>query len=107
MNYQYETNKIYADDDKGELMAEAAFNNVSDGVIDITHIYVSSVLRGQGVAGQLMELMVEYMRKNKLKSKASCSYANSWLQKNKEAYADVIADGIDDQPIACKIDGKH
>ena len=107
MNYQYETDKIFANDDKGELMAEIDFCVVRDGVIDITHTFVNPVLRGQGIAGQLMELIVDYMRRNKLKAIASCSYSNSWLQKNKEAYADVIADGIDEQPIACKIDGKH
>ena len=107
MDYKYDKNKIYANDEKGELMVKAEFVVVGEGVIDIIHVYTNPALRGQGVAGQLMEVVVEYMRKNDLKAIASCSYANSWLQKNKDSYADVIADGNEQMPMACKINGQH
>ena len=107
MNYKYEKDKIYANDEKGELMAKADFCVVGKGIIDIAHVYTNPVLRGQGVAGQLMEAVVEYMRENNLKAVASCSYAYSWLQKYKDIYADVIATGKEQPPMACKIDGQH
>ena len=107
MNCKYEENKIFADDDNGDLMATADFCSVGNGVIDITHVYANPALRGQGVAGQLMEVMVEYMRKNSLKAIASCSYANSWLQKNIDRCSDVVVSGNEELPKACKINGQH
>lgn len=47
---------MIAEDDNGDLMAKADFCAAGDGVIDITHVYANPELRGQGVAGQLMEL---------------------------------------------------
>lgn len=51
--------------------------------------------------------MIEYLRKNGLKAVASCSYANSWLQKNSDRCSNVIAAANEEVPIACRIDGKH
>ena len=107
MNYQYEENKIYAVDEKGELLVKADLSAAGEGIIDITHVYANPALRGQGVAGQLMEAVVEYLRKNHLKAVASCSYANSWFQKNKDRCADVIVAGGEQMPVACRIDGQH
>ncbi|MPM71987.1 hypothetical protein SDC9_118959 [bioreactor metagenome] len=107
MNCRYERNGIIAEDDNGELMAKADFCAAGDGVIDITHVYANLALRGKGVAGQLMEVMVDYLRKNGLKAVASCSYANSWLQKNSDRCSDVIAAANEEVPIACRIDGQH
>jgi len=49
------------------------------------------VLRGQGIAWQLMELLANELRKQGLKAVASCSYAEIWLERNRAAYADIIA----------------
>ncbi len=107
MNCRFEENRITAVDESGEMMAKADFRFVSDGVVDITHVYSNPELRGNGVAGRLMEAAVEYLRNNGLKAVASCSYANSWLQKNMDRCSDVIADGNDELPKACRIDGEH
>ncbi|NLO09929.1 MAG: N-acetyltransferase [Clostridiales bacterium] len=56
------------------------------------HTYVNPVLRGQGVAGELLKLLAEHLREKGLKATATCSYAVSWLNKNKEAYSDIISD---------------
>ena len=107
MDYKYEKYRIYACDEKGVLVAKAEFTDVGEGLIEINHVYASPALRGQGIAGQMMETVVQYMRKNSLKALASCSYASSWLQKNMDSCADVVADGNEQLPIACKIDGQH
>ena len=107
MNCKYEKNKISATDDKGELIANLDFSTVGDALVDITHVYSNPALRGQGVAGQLMEIAVDYLRKNGLKAVASCSYASSWLQKNMDQCSDVVAAGNEELPIACRIDGQH
>lgn len=107
MDWKYESGRIYNMDDKGELMAEVTFEDKGDAKINVDHVYVNPVLRGQGTAGKLMLVLVDYLRSNKFKATATCSYANGWFKKNKELYKDIISEEIIDEVIACKINGKH
>jgi predicted GNAT family acetyltransferase len=107
MDWQYEKGRIYSVNENNELMAETTFVFKGKAQIDIDHTYVNPVLRGQGVAGKMMEIVAEYLRKESLKATATCSYANLWLKKNKEVYSDIIVESIDEEVISCKIDGKH
>ncbi len=107
MNWKYENRRIYSVSENNELMAETTFVFKENGEVDIDHTYVNSVLRGQGVAGKMMEVVAEYLREKGLKASATCSYSNIWLKKHKEAYSDIISKDIDVEAIACKIDGKH
>lgn len=107
MDWKYENERIYSVDEKGELMAEATFVHNKNGEINIDHVYVNPVLRGQGVAGKIMVAVVDYLRQKNLKVTATCSYANEWFKKNAELYDDVISKNIRDEVTACKIDGKH
>ena len=88
-------------------MAEATFISKENNDIIIDHVYVNEILRGKGVAQKIMEVMVEYLRKEGIKASATCSYANGWLKKNKELYSDIMASDNEEQIIACKINGKH
>ncbi len=107
MNWKFEDGRIYSIDEKGELMAEATFVAKKNGEVDIDHTYVNPVLRGQGVAGKMMEVVASYLREKGLKATASCAYANSWLKKNWESYAEIISNDFDETAAACKIDGKR
>ena len=107
MDWKYENGRIYSEDENHELMAEATFVSKISGEVVIDHTYVNPVLRGQGVAGQMMEVVAEYLRKNGLKASATCSYANSWLKKNRQSYPDIILEDLDAEAAACKIDGNH
>ena len=106
MNWKYEEGRIYCEDESKNLMAEAIFTAKTNGEMDIEHVFVDSSLRGQGVASKIMAEMAEYLRKNKLKTTATCSYAKGWLVKNKAFYEDIISLDENDT-IACKIDGRH
>ncbi|HZJ75813.1 MAG TPA: GNAT family N-acetyltransferase, partial [Clostridia bacterium] len=75
----------------------------SSSEVNIDRTYVNPKLRGQGVAEKIMEQAVKYLRSNKLKATASCSYANAWLKKHKEELSDIISDEFDDLATACKI----
>ncbi|MGM8215440.1 GNAT family N-acetyltransferase [Bacillaceae bacterium W0354] len=70
--------------------AEITFVAKDDEMIMIDHTEVSDKLQGQGVAGKLVEAVVNYARENHLKITASCSYAKHKLEKT-EAYHDVYA----------------
>lgn len=107
MEWLYEYGRIYSINEKNELMAETTFILKENNEVDINHTYVNPSLRGQGVAGNMLEVVVAYLRKNGLKVTASCSYANSWFRKNKESISDVISDTLEGEDIACSINGRH
>jgi len=90
MEFQITEGRIFSLDEQQAVLAEATYAPVRAGVVDINHTYVSPVLRGQGIAWQLMELLANELRKQGLKAVASCSYAEIWLERNRAAYADII-----------------
>jgi hypothetical protein len=107
MDWKYEDSRIYAVNEKGELLAEATFVLQSDKQLDVDHVYVNPILRGQGVADKIMQEVAKYLREKGIVASASCSYANTWFKKHRDEFADIISDTIDDQSMACKIDAKH
>jgi uncharacterized protein len=52
--------------------------------LHITHVEAPEALRGQGVAGKLMEGVVASARERGLKIIPICSYAVAWLRRHKE-----------------------
>ncbi|MEA4915795.1 MAG: GNAT family N-acetyltransferase [Christensenella sp.] len=91
MEFQIEDGRIFNVNEANELMAEATYVYLRDGVVDIDHTYVNPVLRGQGIAGKLMEALAGELRVKGLKATATCSYAEVWLEKNRAANQDIIA----------------
>ena len=71
-----------------ERLAEMAIA-ISGGNMIVYHTEVSDKLRGQGVAGKLLEHMVDYARKNKLKVVALCPYVNAQFKRHPEQYGDI------------------
>ena len=107
MDWQYEDGRIYNENPQGELMAETTFIRNGNGEINIDHTYVNPALRGQGVAGKMMAVVAEYLREQGHRVMATCSYANVWLKKNRDAYADIISESLDEQNAACSITGRR
>lgn len=101
MNFITESNRIYANDESGKVIAEITFP-AKDGVATIDHTFVDESLRGQGVAEKLMEAAVAKISTDGKKIAATCSYAVAWLGKHPEVpHIDTGA------PVACKVDGRH
>lgn len=107
MNWQYENGRIYSISEDNELLAETTYEMKENGLVDINHTYVAPELRGKGAASEMMEVVAKYFRKHSHKVTASCSYANSWLKKHREEYADIISGELDSETTACRIDGRH
>lgn len=107
MKWNYDSGRIYSVDENNELMAETTFVYKDNGEVDIDHTYVNPSLRGQGVAGKMMEVVAEYLKENKLKAVATCPYANTWIKRNKDSYSAVVSEDIDNCCVACKIEEKH
>ncbi|MGN6714847.1 hypothetical protein SAMN02745136_04153 [Anaerocolumna jejuensis DSM 15929] len=83
MDFKHETNRIYLEDAAGKMVAEVTFPDVNENSVEINHTFVDDSLRGQGVAGKLMEELVKRLRTEGKTAVLTCSYAISWFEKNK------------------------
>ncbi len=54
----------------------------------IAHVGVYPELRGQGVAGKIMDASLEYAKQNSLRVIPMCSYAAAYIRKNPQ-YMDL------------------
>lgn len=89
MNFTYNPNQVAYFHPDNNLLAEVTFPNVDADTVDINHTFVDDSLRGQGVAGKLMEAVAEHLRSQGKKAVLTCSYAISWFEKHPE-YQDVL-----------------
>ncbi|MEZ4627545.1 MAG: N-acetyltransferase [Eubacteriales bacterium] len=80
-------------DEEQEVIAEATYVPVRNGIVDVQANNMLSALRcaDKRTAGQLMYTVADELRKKGLKAVASCSYADARLMRNQKAYADIIA----------------
>lgn len=91
MEFKHGSNRIYLENEEGKMIAEVTFPDVTEKVVNINHTFVDDSLRGQGIAGRLMEEVVKYLKDNNKKARLTCSYAIMWFEKNKQ-YRDLISD---------------
>jgi len=91
MDFQKEPNWIFAKNEKGEIIAEVTFPKYKENLVVINHTYVNDSLRGQGVAGQLMEECHAMLVKDGRKAKATCPYAVKWFENHPEK-REILAD---------------
>lgn len=82
--------RLYLDDDAGNTIAEITWEETGPGpdgrpLCCIDHTYVDDSLRGQGIAGQLVQAAVDEIRAAGAVPEATCSYAVVWLEKHPEA----------------------
>ncbi len=83
MNFITESDRIYATDPAGNVVAEVTFPT-EDGVSTIDHTFVDPSLRGQGVAGKLVKLAADKILAEGNKIAATCSYAVAWFKRHPE-----------------------
>jgi len=81
MEYITYKNRIAAVMD-GEEVGEVTFPE-RNGVRVINHTYVDGRLRGQGIASELVRRAVEEIERRGGQYKATCSYAQLWLARNR------------------------
>lgn len=89
MEFTKNTNRIFANDETGRVIAEVTFPDISGGRVDIDHTFVDDSLRGQGVAGKLMLAAVGTLRAQGKKAIVTCPYAKKWFESNPE-FSDVL-----------------
>lgn len=84
MNFIKEDNRIYAKNETGSILALISFPSIREQTVCIDHTFVDDSLRGQGIANQLMEKVVQSLTSSNCKAKATCSYARNWIEKHPE-----------------------
>ncbi len=83
MEFKKETNRIYMENEEGNVIAEITFPENKEGICTIDHTFVDQSLRGKGIAGKLVQMAVDTIKAQNKKVEATCSYAQAWLEKNK------------------------
>jgi uncharacterized protein len=75
-------------EENGERLAEMVIS-VTDNNLTVFHTEVSDKLKGQGIAGKMLEKMVDYARSHKLKVIPLCAYVSAQFKRHPEKYEDV------------------
>lgn len=91
MNFQQKNGRIWAENEKGRLVAEISFPQVRRDVVNIDHTFVDSSLQGQGVAGKLVQAAADQIRTRELKAVLTCPYAKKWFEAHPEQ-RDLLAE---------------
>lgn len=89
MEFIHDTNRITLPGKDGTILAEVSFQTIDAGVVDIDHTFVDDSLRGQGVAGRLMEAAAKQLQSQNKKAVLTCPYAVKWFEKHPE-YSGLI-----------------
>lgn len=58
--------------------------------VDLTHTWTDPAVRGQGVAGKLVQRALDDAREAGFQVVPTCSYVRSWINDHEE-YADLVA----------------
>ena len=82
MDFTYYPNQIILADGDNKILAEITFPDIDDTTVNISHTFVDPSLRGQGIAGQLMEAVVKKLESENKKAVPTCSYAILWFRKH-------------------------
>ena len=70
-------------DEQGRVIAEITYSTTSNpNVVVANHTFVDSSLRGQGVAGKLLDALVKDMQEQNKKIIATCSYVVKKFQED-------------------------
>lgn len=82
MDFKIEENRIYLENNEGKVIAEIEFEKNENNKYNIYHTFVDESLRGQGIAGKLVEMAVNEIKSKGGEPVATCSYAKAWLEKH-------------------------
>ncbi|ETI70537.1 GNAT family N-acetyltransferase [Neobacillus vireti] len=91
MDFKKESNRFYKQDETGKLLAEVIYEPNGEQQVLLTHTFVDSSLRGQGVAEQLVDCVVAEMKAEGKKIVPVCSFAVALFKRKPDKYKDVIA----------------
>lgn len=83
MKLKKEKNRIYAENEDGDTLAEVTFYEIGKGKYNIDHTFVDNSLRGQGIGSKLVEEAVKTLTEKGVQIEATCPFAQKWLSEYK------------------------
>ena len=92
MDFIYEPERIIIKNEENKIVGEIDFPVQADGNYVITHTFVDDSLRGQGMAGKLVQAAVDYIENPGKKTGATCSYAQVWAKRHEKEYGHVFTE---------------
>jgi len=86
MDFDKEGNRYYKNDENGKNIAEITYVPSGDDKVIVDHTFVDPSLRGQGIAEQLVDRVVEEMEKEGKKIIPTCPYVVKLFERKPEKY---------------------
>ena len=83
MDFKKEENRIYAENEEGQTIAEVTFYEIEKGKYNIDHTFVDDSLRGQGIGSKLVQKAVQTLTEKGAQIEATCPFAQKWLAEHK------------------------
>ena len=90
MNFDSGDLRFYKKDENENLICEITYSLADSNMIVIDRTFVNDDYRGQGIAAQLVDRVVEMAREENKKIIPRCPFAKGMLERNGSLYADVI-----------------
>lgn len=90
MEFHKQHDRIWLEDETGREIAFVSFPARDEKTVTIASTVVDDILRGQGVAGQLLDALARELRGSGRKAVPVCSYAAAWFRRHPEQ-ADLLA----------------
>lgn len=91
MQFEKGENRFFKEDEEGKVIAEITYKPKSDDVVDADHTFVDPSLRGQGVAEQLVDRLVEEMEAEGKKIYPGCPYVEKLFERKTDKYEHIQA----------------
>ena len=90
MNFDRGDSRFYKKDENENLICEITYFVEDSSMIVIDRTFVDDNYRGQGIAAQLVERVVQMAREENKKIIPLCPFAKGMFERNSSLYADVI-----------------
>lgn len=74
--------RFAADVDRGEAVLD--YETIDGDTLDLRRTFVSEELRGEGLAGQVVQYALDWARHHDKKIVATCPYVSRFLERNPE-----------------------
>ena len=88
MDFQFTEGRIFNEDENGKTLAEITYVKSAsvEDVVVADHTYVDPSLRGQGVAEELVDALVDEMEKQGKKIEPLCPYVVTLFKRKPDKY---------------------
>ncbi len=91
MEFEKGENRFYKEDENGKLIAEITYKPIDENTVDADGTFVDESLRGQGIAEQLVERLVQEMEAAGKKIYPTCPYVVALFKRKPEKYGAIEA----------------